>query len=325
MAQVFFNRTRFIPSAIFKMLSSLGFNAVDMHFHTEYSMDAVSDIRSVLAKCRKRSIGVAITDHNAVDGAVKAWKMKKSEFVIPGMEASTQEGSHALYFFDNINQCTQFYNKAVRKLAKKNPFFLPIGIDELMDKARDFNALIATSHPYGPGVTGIKKVNLRRGIEWAEKRFHFIEALNGVCLRDMNTRAIRWANFIKKGMTGGSDGHTTAELGNVLTLGYGYDPEEFLTSVRKRHSTLVGKEENLFSDAIHQIVKEKIYLQRAHERGLGGLWITEHAKEAKNLKQKVRKLGKNLPEPYDLLHNTNMAKRMEKRKYYIQLGKDLFR
>src|SRR3989338_7019417 len=97
--QVFYSRPRFIPAFMFKMLKSIGFQAVDMHFHSEYSLDAASSVRSSLVKCRQRGYGVAITDHNEIRGAVKSWKQRRTIFVIPGMETSTSEGAHMLYYF----------------------------------------------------------------------------------------------------------------------------------------------------------------------------------------------------------------------------------
>ena len=78
MTQVFPSRSRFIPAVLFKMLRSIGFQAVDMHFHSAYSMDAASSIPSVLKKCKSRGYGVAITDHNEIKGAVRAWRSKHS-------------------------------------------------------------------------------------------------------------------------------------------------------------------------------------------------------------------------------------------------------
>ena len=135
MAQVFFSRPSFIPSPLFKMMRSVGFQAVDMHFHTEYSMDAVSDIRAVLARCRTRGYGVAITDHNDIRGALKAWNMKRDEFIVPGIETSTKEGAHTLYYFYDVKDLQRFYNDVVQPLRKKNPFFLPITIYQFIENA----------------------------------------------------------------------------------------------------------------------------------------------------------------------------------------------
>lgn len=298
-----------------------------MHFHTEYSMDAVSDIRSVLARCRKRGYGVAITDHNNVAGAVKAWNMKKDEFVIPGMEGSTKEGAHSLYYFHDLVDCTHFYDEVVAPLKKKNPFFLPIGIEELMKKGREYGAVVATAHPYA-SITGFKHIRFKKRIRAVERRFDLTEALNGVVLRGMNKKAVRWARAIGKGMTAGSDGHTTAELGTTLTLAYGYDVDSFLETVKRGYSILLGKEENIFVDVLHQIIKEKIYLKRAHHEGMGMLWIKSHLDEWKIFRRKHKQYGDALHHHYDVQHQELSEENkqfMRRYKYYTQIGKGLFR
>lgn len=320
MTQVYFGRVRFVPAAIFKMLKNIGFQAVDMHFHTEHSMDAVSQISATLKKCKKRGYGVAVTDHNEVSGALKAWKNRGDVFVVPGMEASTQEGAHALYYFYNIHDCLRFYTQVVKPLKRKNPFFLPISIDALMEKARGYNAVIATAHPYGVGKIGIKKIRLKRKMKDVEKRFHLSEGLNGANLRKLNKKAIAWGKLIGKGMTAGSDGHLTRELGNSLTLGYGYDVESFLNNVKKGHAMLLGREQNLFLTALRQIKKEKDYFKRARQMGQGLFWLKEHAKELDALREKFRR-GDVFHQHLNL-HRLGIGK--EDYKYYVKLGPGKF-
>ncbi|MBI4153193.1 PHP domain-containing protein [Candidatus Woesearchaeota archaeon] len=323
MAQVFFSRASFIPSPLFKMLRNVGFQAVDMHFHTEYSMDAVSDIRAVLARCRKRGYGVAITDHNDIRGAVKAWMMRKDEFVIPGIETSTKEGAHTLYYFYEINGLKRFYAGVVQPLRKKNPFFLPISIDRLMEKAEGYNAVVAAAHPHGIGRIGIKKVHLKGGMKRVETLFQLAEGLNGANLRKLNRKSISWARFIDKELTAGSDGHMTRELGNALTLAYGYDVESFLESVKKGYSVLLGKERNFFLTLIRETRKEKNYLKRAHQTGKGWLWVKAHIQKAdaeiEELHKKIDRQG--LHQSY-LRHHFGVG--TEDYKHYLKLGKGLF-
>jgi len=284
--QVFYSRPRFIPAFMFKMLKSIGFQAVDMHFHSEYSLDAASSVRSSLVKCRQRGYGVAITDHNEIRGAVKSWKQRQHVFVIPGIEASTIEGTHTLYYFYDIGLCKQFYNDIIAPLKKNNPFFLPIAIDKLMDKAHRYNAVACVAHPYGVGNIGIKKIKID-GMRRVAKKFQLAEALNGSNLRKLNRKAIAWARHLDKGIVAGSDGHLTKELGNALTIAYGYDIESFLHSLIANRSALLGNEMNIFVNAIRQIEKEKKYFHDARKLGLGRLWVTDHVNELHKLEQKM--------------------------------------
>jgi len=272
---------------------------------------------------RKRGYGVAVTDHNEVKGAEKAWRMRKDVFVIPGIEASTKRGVHSLYYFSSIRDCKAFFNKVVKPLRKKNPFFLPIAVEELVEKAHDYNAYVSAAHPYGPGVIGIKKVKVKK-MKHFVRHFDFIEGLNAALRRNMNEKAIKWGKFIDKPMTAGSDGHTTPELGNSLTMAYGDDIDSYFSSIRKGHNTLFGKEENLVMDAIHAIRKETKYIKKAEEMGKGKLWIKEHGREFKALQKMVKSFKKG-PDPYHLMHLGKKEKHMKNRKEYLKLGKGMFK
>jgi len=68
----------------------------DLHLHTVHSWDGTGTVRAVLKQATMK-VGldvVAITDHDAIDGALQALEMA-SEFgidVIPGTEVSTADG-----------------------------------------------------------------------------------------------------------------------------------------------------------------------------------------------------------------------------------------
>ena len=173
-----------------------------------------------------------------------------------------------------------------------------------------------------------KKVRIKGGMRGIEKRFSLVEGLNGCNLHHMNTKSIHWARMLNKGMTAGSDGHTTAELGNSLCLAYGFDVDSFLEAVKRGYSILLGKEENLFVDLIHQIIKEKIYLKHAKEMGKGMFWVKEHFKEFEILRRKHKKFGDDLHHHYDLQHQapTEENKRfMKSHYYYTQVGRRMFK
>ena len=78
------------------------FTLVDMHFHTDYSIDSFNNIKDSLEICKKLGIGLAITDHNEIKGAEKAIKNNKNMLIIPGMEITSIEGIHTIFYFYNI-------------------------------------------------------------------------------------------------------------------------------------------------------------------------------------------------------------------------------
>ena len=65
---------------------------VDLHNHTHWSTDCITQFDKLIQICEKRAIKrIAITDHNTADGALKL-KQIAPELVIVGEEIFTTEG-----------------------------------------------------------------------------------------------------------------------------------------------------------------------------------------------------------------------------------------
>lgn len=292
MTEIVFKRPSSIYGPVLSLLQKKGCLAADMHLHTEFSMDGISKIENVLERCKNLNIGVAITDHNEIDGAIKAFKLKKEQFVIPGIEVSCHEGAHVLLYFYSLSECKEFYKKEILPQKKINPFFIPTKTADLIEIASSYNCVICAPHPFGIGQTGVYKAKLPYK---TIKKIDLIEGINGVCLRRMNTKAINWAKGLRKGMTAGTDGHTTTELGLDMSLAKGNDIESFLKSLIKGDSIAIGREESLFADGLHQIEKEKIYFKRAIRNHEGMLWLKTHYRtEIARLKKKLKRKDVNL-------------------------------
>lgn len=65
---------------------------IDLHVHTHYSYDSVITPKELVHYTKKRGLdGVAITDHDTIDGALKI--AKETDFpIIPGIEVSSIKG-----------------------------------------------------------------------------------------------------------------------------------------------------------------------------------------------------------------------------------------
>ena len=240
-----------------ELLRKEGWVAVDTHFHTEYSLDAISKIPSVIHKCQHENVGVAVTDHNQIGGVSAIWKKKGSAFVVPGLELISKEGIHLVLHFYTPSDALEFYNKEILKLKKINEWFLPAEFIDLVHTALDYDCIRIAPHPFGPGVIGIEKYASKKYSinKHALSHMHGIEVLNGCCLRAMNLHGMRWGSGKGKAWTGGSDGHSTIELGTVLTLAKADTVEEFLHAIKKRQTIVVGQEEDLYHDMIHTMQK----------------------------------------------------------------------
>ena len=78
---------------------------IDLHVHTCYSYDGMSTLREVVNCAEKKGLdGIAITDHDTVDGVKSALKLANERrfVIIPGVEVTTLQG-HVLGL--NITTC----------------------------------------------------------------------------------------------------------------------------------------------------------------------------------------------------------------------------
>ncbi|MDD4255359.1 MAG: PHP domain-containing protein [Methanofollis sp.] len=73
-------------------LSGPGLLAADLHVHTNHS-DAPTRVRDALKIAARQGIGLAITDHTRVSGALEACQAGT------GIEVSADDGPHLLLYF----------------------------------------------------------------------------------------------------------------------------------------------------------------------------------------------------------------------------------
>lgn len=219
-----------------------GLQAVDMHFHTKYS-DTYTKVSSILKKGKKMGVGVAITDHNRIKGAVIASRMSSEMMIIPGIEVNCYEGAHILLYFNHMKDLIDFHIKHIKDYLDTNPYMATkIRVETLVDNAKDYNCLISAAHPFIPMTGGIQKAIDRNLLKKdVYKRVHAIEAINGNATNQMNLKAAHLALEISKPTTGGSDGHTLGALGQVVTTAQAETPEAFLEAIRKKQNSVIGK------------------------------------------------------------------------------------
>ncbi len=235
-----------------------GYFGVDMHFHTEYSMDGISKIPDIIKKLRKYKIGTVVTDHCEIAGAMRINKFK-DVLVIPGIEFTCFEGSHILLYFYHADELKEFYNKTLQPSFTHSHYLSSLKTPELLDIALDQNCLICTPHPYVPDVLGIG----RHGFDMNKisKKIHAIEVINGYNPHRYNLRALRWAKETKKAVTAGTDGHMTSELGRCLTFAQADDREGFLNALKKKKTIARGHEHRLYETILTVPVREERILK----------------------------------------------------------------
>lgn len=172
---------------------------IDLHVHTCYSSDGITTPREVVAYSKRRGLdGVAITDHDTVDGALKLLG-KTSLVVIPGIEITTSVG-HILA----LN---------VKKSIPSN-----LSPAETIQSIHEVGGIAVAAHP----VTLIKSF---RSID-DTLNFDAIEVINSVSFPfSLSTHLSRkLALSLKLPQVAGSDAHYGPEIGFAYTF-IDADPE----------------------------------------------------------------------------------------------------
>jgi len=164
---------------------------LDLHIHSQYSEDGTGAPSKIIKILQKKGLdGMAITDHNTVEGALKAIKVKPKDFiVIPGIEVSTKDG-HMLGL--NITEN------------------IPRGLtaEETIDKIIDQGGVPIVPHLYR-NMSGVKKDKLKKFYT----KISAIEVFNACSLPNTNLKTAKVAKEFSLGGTGGSDSHEPAYVG----------------------------------------------------------------------------------------------------------------
>jgi len=233
----------FFENPDYRKLRKERYTCVDMHCHTRYS-DGLAKIKSIYKKCRKKGFGVAITDHNEIKGALKLAK-RKDILVIPGIETTSGEGIHTLFYFYSAKELEEFHKKVIKPNISENPYSdLNIGVAEIIERAKKFNCKICSAHPFAIGHTGFHKFAHKRKYQKILRLFDFVEAVNGSNLHKNNINSMKWGRSIGKPLTGGSDAHSLNFVGKVVTAVKNCKSRrEFLDCIGK-DSIVVGSEVN---------------------------------------------------------------------------------
>ena len=169
---------------------------LDLHIHSQYSEDAIGSPKDIIKSLKKKGLqGMAITDHNTVEGGLKAVKIAPKDFiVIPGIEISTADG-HMLA----LN---------VEKNIARN-----LSIQETVEKILDQGGTPIVPHLFR-NMSGIKKEKLKT----IHQKINTIEVFNACSMPKTNLKIAKIAKELNLGGTGGSDSHDPAYAGYAYTV-----------------------------------------------------------------------------------------------------------
>ena len=178
---------------------------IDLHVHTCYSDDCATTLEEVVLFSKKKGLdGVAVTDHDAIEGALRLLEGEDTDLiVIPGIEVSTDRG-HIL----GINVKTR----------------IPAGlsIEETIRRIHEAGGIAVVAHP---------SAILRNGVgldeEIASHDLDAVEVINSAdfpffLLSYLNRR---FADRVSLPQTAGSDSHLPEAVGLAYTIVENAGPE----------------------------------------------------------------------------------------------------
>ena len=171
----------------------------DLHVHTNYSKCSNMKLEVLLKTAKKRGLnGIAVTDHNTIEGALKAKKLNKDRNfeVIVGEEVSTAQGDVLAYY--------------IKKPIKSTDFF------QMADEVKKQNGLIVIPHPFRTALAAGHKFKLP--FKAIKNKIDAIEVFNARTLPGDNEKANNAADKLNIAKTGGSDSHFKFEVATAYTL-----------------------------------------------------------------------------------------------------------
>jgi len=216
---------------------------VDLHFHSKYS-DGKNTVSAIARKALELGIGIAITDHNEIKGAVEIDKYR-GILNIPGIEVTSREGTHLLIYFYEIKSLKKFYKKDIQpNMGHDIMSSTRLEMEEIIRRARVFETIVVFPHPYSATFTGIQNTYFSE--DRLERLFEMvdgIEVINAENLNKWNLRSALLGFNLDKGITGGSDGHRLPQMGRAVCYApCKKDRRAFLDAIKGGQTRVVGKE-----------------------------------------------------------------------------------
>ncbi len=183
----------------------------DLHIHTCYSIDCLTPLEKIVARCLELGINcVAVADHNTIAGALKLKRIAPFKVIVAEEIATTAGEVMGLFLRE----------KVARGLSAQ----------ETISQIRSQGGLVAIPHPFGRSLS--RHANILTSTEILSQ-VDIIEAFNS---RTPFSDSIRRAGMLAKGYgkaaSAGSDAHTLHEIGRAYVEMPEFDgPDDFLDSL----------------------------------------------------------------------------------------------
>ncbi len=193
----------------------------DLHIHSVYSDDSDMELVDIIRSAEAKGLdGIAILDHNTLDGYFKARDLETDLIIVPAMEVSTKKGH-------------------IMALGVQEKIEDRLSIESTTERIRERGGLSIAVHPYRFR-SGLGEKNVR------DNDWDGIEGLNGRCLSQKNKKAQKMAHDLRLPTTGGSDAHRLKSIGEAFTILKKVDDwEEVIQEVQKGNTEVGGRSRTL--------------------------------------------------------------------------------
>ncbi len=234
------------------------YTVVDLHFHSNHS-DGKNSIDQIAKTAEKLNIGIAITDHNEIQGAVEISK-NQNIVSIPGIEVTSKEGAHILVYFRKITDLKTFYKNNIQpNLGHDKMSSISLHLPEIIKTAKCFDSLTVFPHPFGSAYAGVCNSSLSAEQQASLlKSIDGIEVLNAGNLKKSNLRSAMLGFNLNKIVTGGSDGHAVSHMGKVVCYADCTNTRnDFFDALKNRENKVIGKEISMIRKVTSNSMKLK--------------------------------------------------------------------
>jgi hypothetical protein len=238
------------------------YQMVDFHVHTNYSFDGTIPVGKLLKKARKLNLGLAICDHNEIEGSLVASR-QSDVIIIPGIEVNCMNGTHVLVYFKTHEGLREFFEKVIKPNKKTGAFITDLLPAQLIEMARAYPCIISLPHPFVLSKGGVQRAIAAGTINesFIQKHVDMIEGINGMASRKQNESAVDWTKSLQKPALAGSDGHVIWQIGTVVTKVTGTNAGEIYDNL-KSSNELTGLEASNWNQKLIATVKEMHLLSR---------------------------------------------------------------
>lgn len=187
----------------------------DLHCHSHFS-DGAPSVADIEAHCQELGIGVALTDHNEIRGALQLHDRGKIPCLL-ATEVGTREGFEFLAYFKCPHALESYFRQVIEPyLLKRYMVRSRIPTDAVLESAANFEVFLSLAHPFALGRKSIR--SLKHDPDLVQRTLDQVPALerfNGALPKRWNNQAEVLLQRVTKKFTVGSDAHRLRDLGTV--------------------------------------------------------------------------------------------------------------